>query len=242
MKTDMRLGWIPNLPDIRDNDFIFRPKVTIQTIPDSADLFPKTPIPIFDQGNLGSCTANATSRAIAYDLAKQQLPVFTPSRLYLYYWSRSLEHTIKEDAGAMLGDVFKAYNRHGVCDEKDWVYDISKFTKKPDKEDCLDAKTHRPLKYLHLDNRSAYNIEAAIASGYPVVFGFTVYESFYDIGSDYRMPDPKGDVVGGHAVLATGYDKKTGYITIDNSWSDDWGMGGRFYMPIPFVTPAVSLC
>lgn len=232
-KTDMRLGWVRGLKDIRNIEF--KPKAI--PLPPNLDLFPKIPIPIFDQGNLGSCTGNGTSRAIAFDLAKQQLPVFTPSRLYLYYWARSREHTIKSDSGAVISDVFKAYNTHGVCDENEWPYDISKFAVKPDQEDCRQAKTHRPVKYYSVPARNKPNaIMTAIASGYPIVFGFSVYTNFFDIKSDGIMPEPKGGLEGGHCVLATGYDRQTQYVTCDNSWGTDWGKAGRFYMPFDFIT------
>jgi C1A family cysteine protease len=43
-------------------------------------------------------------------------------------------------------------------------------------------------------------------------------------------------VLGGHAVLAVGYDDATQRFTIRNSWGANWGQGGYFTMPYPYLT------
>ena len=39
-----------------------------------------------------------------------------------------------------------------------------------------------------------------------------------------------------HAVMAVGYDDKNRQVTVLNSWGEDWGDEGYFYMPYDFIT------
>ena len=79
-----RYGWLPDLPDERDH-FYAAPVAAPAVLPASVDLRPQCP-PVYDQGQLGSCTANAIAGAIQFDRLKQQLAqVFVPSRLFIYY-------------------------------------------------------------------------------------------------------------------------------------------------------------
>ena len=71
------------------------------------------------------------------------------------------------------------------------------------------------------------------------MFGFTVYDSFESsevarIGI-LQMPGPKESVVGGHAVLAVGYDDKDERFIIRNSWGKSWGQRGYFTMPYSYL-------
>ena len=84
-------------------------------------------------------------------------------------------------------------------------------------------------------------IQTVLASGYPISFGFTVYESFEsDVGADgiVPMPQPSEKTLGGHAVVAVGY-KPIGralYFECRNSWGPDWGDHGYFWLPAIYVT------
>ena len=78
-----------------------------------------------------------------------------------------------------------------------------------------------------------------LAEGFPFVFGFTVYESFESqqvskTGKVY-MPKKNEKVLGGHAVLAVGYNDKDKRFTVRNSWGTGWGMKGYFTMPYDYL-------
>ena len=45
------------------------------------------------------------------------------------------------------------------------------------------------------------------------------------------MPKPKEQLLGGHAVLAVGYDDTKQWLIVRNSWGTSWGVKGYFYMP-----------
>jgi len=139
-------GWIPDLPDHRDHLYAAPPE-TLQTLPPSADLRPECS-EIYDQGSLGSCTANAIAAAIEFDQMKQQLAqIFEPSRLFVYYNERELEGTVDSDAGAQIRDGIKSVGTQGVCSETEWPYDITKFTDKPPENCYRDAVQYRAVSY-----------------------------------------------------------------------------------------------
>ena len=124
-----RYGWIPDLPDQRDHLYA-APPAFLAALPPSTDLRSGCPA-VYDQGRLGSCTANAIGGAIEFDRMKQKLPDFVPSRLFIYYNERVIEGTVSSDSGAQIRDGIKTVASQGVCPEPDWPYDITKFTQKP---------------------------------------------------------------------------------------------------------------
>ena len=82
-------------------------------------------------------------------------------------------------------------------------------------------------------------IKGCLAHGYPFVFGFPVYESFesQEVAKTgvVPMPGSSEQMLGGHAVLAVGYDDATQRFLVRNSWGDGWGMGGYFTMPYAYL-------
>ena len=120
-----RFGWVPDLPDARD--FMFSaPEAVLMKMPTKVDLTSKMP-PVYDQGQLGSCTANAIGAAFEFDQVKEGYKDFMPSRLFIYYNERAMEGTIDTDSGAMIRDGMKSVAKVGVCAEDTWAYDISKL-------------------------------------------------------------------------------------------------------------------
>src|SRR5690348_15528407 len=170
-----RYGWVPDLPDHRDLLYA-APVAALQALPNKVDLTTKCP-PVYDQGNLGSCTANAIGGAIQFEQMKQSLPDFTPSRLFIYYNERAMEGTIDSDSGAMIRDGVKSVNSLGVCPESEWPYDISQFTNKPPAQSYRDALNCKALQYSRVA-RTLNQMKGCLASGSPFIFGISVYESF----------------------------------------------------------------
>ena len=94
-----RYGWVPDLPDARDHMYA-APVEMMAKLPAKVDLRPHCP-PVYDQGQLGSCTGNAIAGAVQFDREKQKLkPDFVPSRLFIYYGERVIEGTVDTDSGA----------------------------------------------------------------------------------------------------------------------------------------------
>lgn len=233
-----RYGWTPDVPDQRDQLFSATRPI-LAALPPRVDLRAKFPKP-YDQGQLGSCTANAIAGALEFNQKKQkQKPTFTPSRLFIYYNERVMEGTVDSDAGAMLRDGIKSAVKQGVPPEKPWwPYDIAKFREKPPKPVYEEAAKHQAVLYQRVA-RTLSQMKGCLAAGFPFVFGFSVYESFESqtVASTgvVNMPLPKEQLIGGHAVLAVGYDDSESRFIVRNSWSDKWGLKGYFTMPYTYL-------
>lgn len=229
-------GWKRDLPDHRDH-FYNLSLSEMADLPASVDLRSACPL-VYDQGNLGSCTANAVAAAYEFDLMKQGLPTYTPSRLFIYYNERLLEHTVNSDSGATIRESAKVVRSPGVCPETDWPYDIAQFTVRPPKSCYLAAKQHHSLSYQRVP-QVLLQLKAVLASGYPIVFGFSVYESFEsaEVAATGVVPMPGlfEAMIGGHAVCLVGYDDSTQRFTVRNSWSASWGDQGYCYMPYSYL-------
>jgi len=233
-----RYGWIPDVPDVRDHLFS-APLPTLLTLPPKSDLRAKCP-PVLDQGQLGSCTANAIANAHLFDQMKQKAAdTFAPSRLFIYYNERVMEHTVSEDSGAMIRDGIKSISKQGVCPESMWPYVVSKFATKPTAGCYKAALDHQAVSYQRV-LQNLMQMKGCIASGFPFVVGFAVYESFESDAvartGTVPLPAPTEAVIGGHAVLAVGYDDAKQRFHMMNSWGAGWGDKGFFTMPYAYLT------
>jgi len=163
-----RYGWIPDVPDVRDQ--YFRAPRRVGALPPSVDLRGACPA-VYDQGELGSCTANAVSAALEFDQLKQKLSnPFTPSRLFIYYNERAIEGTIDADSGAMLRDGIKTVAGQGACPETMWPYVEDKFTNRPPTPCYKFAKAHPAVQYSRVA-QDVGQMKACLAAGYPFVIG-----------------------------------------------------------------------
>jgi len=240
-------GWRPDLPDHRDFLYAAPPPV-LTALPSNVDLRPNCP-PVYDQGQLGSCTGNAIAGAIEFAEMKEKLPALTPSRLFIYYNERVIEHDVQFDNGAQIRDGIKSVAKQGVCTETCWPYSDQNtdpapcpqcpYAQKPPQKCYDEAKQHKIKVYQRLTPAQT-NLKGCLASGYPFVFGFTVYASFEspEVVKTGIVPMPASGeaVVGGHAVVCVGYDDSKQQFIVRNSWGTGWGISGYFMMPYAYLT------
>ena len=226
-------GWKADQPDFRD--FTYTAVTKKVNLPLAVNLRVKCP-PVLDQGQLGSCTANAIAGIHRFCQMVQKETVFPPSRLFVYYNERALEGTVSSDSGAQIRDGFKTINQKGVCSEVLWPYNIAKFKTKPPVACYSDGMKHQTLQYSSLSQTEAA-LKGCLADGFPVVFGFSVYNSFESntVAKTGIVPMPKkGEaLLGGHAVLLVGYND-TQWIVM-NSWGTGWGDKGYCYFPKAYL-------
>lgn len=222
--------------DILDERDLWQDFKTLTKYIKTVDLRDQMP-PIFDQGKLGSCTSNALSALYQFDEIKQEeKKQFTPSRLFIYFNGRVMENTVDKDAGESIRDGVKTMNRDGVVPEEMWPYDISKFTTEPT-EECYDlAKSHKAVVYKRV-KQTLHQLIQCVCEGFPIAFGFQVFQSFLSIDATGLMPMPLLDEqkLGGHATVICGFDKQKKVFIVRNSWGESWGDKGYFYMPFEFA-------
>lgn len=265
----MRFGWLPDFPDLRD----FRPthnmiksileKVGMKTLDPSTGINLPSPVdlrrwcsPIEDQGNLGSCCSQAGVGAVEYYEKRAFGKHLDASRLFLYKTTRNLMH-LTGDTGAYLRTTMGAMVLFGVCPEEFWKYTDKKpkFDREPSSFCYSFAKNYRTIRYARLDPSGIstpdklFWIKLFLAYGLPSIFGFSVYNSIGQVKNDGKIPYPcaKERVLGGHAIMACGFDDRikirnvdcseetTGALLIRNSWGTGWGDKGYGWLPYQYV-------
>lgn len=237
IRNTSKYGWKRDLPDKRD--LKFKTIMPVKKLPEKVDLRPFCPKKVYDQKNIGACTACAVAAAIEFDRIKQKLnPIFTPSRLFIYYNTRILEGTVQEDAGASLRDTMKSVSSYGAPSEILWPYIESKFMQKPSSQAYKDGLRHKILKYMSVEQTLAH-IKGCLVEGYPIVLGISIYESFEtpEITKSGIIPMPKADetLLGGHAIFLCGFNDKTKTYLGRNSWGQKWGQAGHFEIPYDYI-------
>jgi len=235
-KINSWYGWVPDRPDFRDKLYAAIAKPP-RKMPPKVDLSPGCSA-VEDQGQLGSCTANALVGNLEFLEKKAGRDVTDLSRLFIYYNERAIEGTITEDAGAVIRDGVKSLVKLGVCTEKLWPYQIAQFAKKPSAACYKQAVSHEVTSYHRIIGLQ--QMRQCLAEGYPFVFGFSVYESFESPAvaktGELNLPQAGEKQVGGHAVCAVGYDDAAKRVLVRNSWGADWGLNGYFTMPYDYIS------
>lgn len=211
-----KLGWIPDVPDNRDQIYCAERPRDFARIHDQR--WQNSILPIRDQGRAGSCTGFGVTLGEYASMVMDKsyiTPPFHPSELYAYWNGRRNK---KEDTGASIRDVIKGTVTHGVAPSWTWLYKDKNVLITPPDEAFKQAKKFITIKYARV-SQNLKDILYILGSGYPIVFGHMVYENFWKIGVDGIVPMPKGRIEGGHCQAMVGYNQNKYRILCQNSWS-----------------------
>lgn len=227
------------------------PKLIASKLPLSVDLRSMFP-PCYDQGQLGSSTANAIVGAYQY-----LKPSFMGSRLFLYYNERDIEHSVNVDAGAYVHDGITSLEKNGMCPESLWPYNISQFATKPPESCYTSALTHKVLKSYSVSS-TLNAMKKLLSSGIPFIVGISVFSSFESIQAinSGLVPYPKSNEIsiGSHCVLSVGFsdtvrcpNAPAGSFIFRNSWGSrsgeqgGYGINGYGFIPYGYlINPELS--
>jgi C1A family cysteine protease len=249
MSSSQKYNIVPSEPDKRNWEVEFPTDMTCILDPHTKEVratVNSTPLfyslrpyfyYIFNQGSLGSCTANASCQYYGFLLKKP----FTPfSRLFQYWNTRNLMGKVQVDSGASVKDTVKIMCSVGICLETHWPYTISKFKLKPP------ITAYNAIQ--RLPKGSSYvtvpvtptQWQSALLSGHPIIFGMHVFQQFESVTTSTRgiisYPTPNERYLGGHCMLCTGYNSTTNSFEVLNSWGVRWGSGGYCYLPFEYLT------
>lgn len=189
--------------------------------------------PVYDQGQIGSSTASALCALFGYDA-----PELKGSRLFLYYNERKLENNLSDDQGVLLSEGIKALEKYGLCSEADWPYVAEHFAERPSDECYKKAVLQHVIAAYNLPT-TRDSMRHSLQLGQPFVIGILLFDSFMHVHvsetGNVMMPSQQDKILGGHAVVCVGYnDDKQAWI-MRNSWGENWGDHGHFYLPYEYL-------
>lgn len=275
------MGWLPDYPDFRDYTFEIKEtlenkkkeeienllsptgleRADLTTLPSSVDLRPWCS-KIENQGQIGSCTANAGAGVVEYFENRAFGKYLDASRLFLYKVTRNYAK-LSGDSGAFLRNTMGALVLFGVPPEEYWPYTdkTPEFDREPTAFCYSFASSYKGIRYLRHDDPSLTkeqvleSVKKSLAAGIPSMFGFTVFSSISQAGTTGKIPFPyRNDrILGGHAVVAVGYNDSMiirnstcgtstqGALLIRNSWGETWGDKGYGWLPYDYIKNEVAL-
>ncbi len=272
------MGWLPDRPDVRDlthespeiKEILGKSgsktlrSLAATSATESGELPATVDLrewfsPVEDQEQIGSCTANAACGMVEYYQRRTFGKYIDMSRLFVYKVTRQFLG-LTGDTGAYLRSVMGALALFGAPPEKYWPYETAKFEDDPPAFAFAFAQNYQALTYFRLDPAGQSGedtlsaVKSHLASGIPAIFGFTVYATIRKPkkAGDIPYPAKNETVLGGHAIVAVGYDDnrtvtnpsdgktQTGAFLIRNSWGTTWGEEGYGWLPYEYVRQGLA--
>jgi C1A family cysteine protease len=277
------MGWIRDYPDHRDfrlTSKAVRPMLDV-VMGRSAKLienrqFKKLDLPSFvdlragfspveDQGKIEACTAHVVTSIAEYLEQKASQEYRHRSRLFLYKTTKNLLKA-RGNVGVFLRTAMGALRLFGLPPEEYWAYDPAQLDAEPPAFCYAFAANYKAIHYVRLDTPDIYDdelllaIKTQLAAGFPLAFGTMMFDapmmhaSRPDTLGQLPYPASSDRPIGGHAMVAVGYDdslviehskpdglRSKGAILIRNSWGPGWGKEGYGWLPYTYIQRGLSV-
>jgi hypothetical protein len=186
------------------------PEFSVDQMPTYEAVDHQRHVPVFDQGQLGSCTGNAavgcTGTGAFYDVLEDSSPTFT--------WNEDGAIACYEAATAL--DPFP-----GTYPPDDTGSDGNSVALALKNAGMISGYTHA----------LSYDAAMQALQLQPVIFGLNWYESMFTPGQDGTLR-VTGSLAGGHEVVLSAFDPHTARVRIDNSWGAGWGLNGSAWLQL----------
>ena len=232
LNPNMTFGVIRQEPDAQDMPARMPPPAKAQRV----DLR-KWASPVEQQGNIGGCFANALVGLLELQDTKNG-KFKDKSRLFNFYNTHAIAGTLGKDIGATIRDTMKAAQKFGICDEVMWPYDTNKCWIKPPPQCYTQALGYKITAYKYIPSGNVDAAKGFIDQGYPIEMGMDLFKQFTNsemaLNGLLRMPGSGEKTIGGHAVAVVGFDDVKQRFMVRNSWGQNWGDHGYFYMPYDY--------
>lgn len=240
-KTREISGYIYSAPNANVKNFRST-RYSASQLPKKVDLRPYM-TRVEDQGQVGSCTANAVAGAYEYLVKKNQglEDDYDVSRLFIYYGARAKQGNEKKDSGSAISDAVSLLEETGACSEYTWPYSEQKSVvfAKPSKEAFEEASRHK-ITEAEIIPTTLQAWKSALAEGFPIIFGISLFKSFDNQRKRGFVPNPSSTEAArgshsSHAMLCVGYSDVDRVFIVRNSWGDRWGDNGYCYISYDYI-------
>ena len=204
--------------------------------------------PCFDQEQEGSCVLNGTTGAASILLGVEQQTIVNLSRNFAYWLCRETMGTLDQDSGTYVHLAAALLGTVGAPREATWPYDNngqSTMYVAPTPDCYTEASDNKISAWFSIPGQDVQGspsrldqIEAAIRSNHPVVFGTALDNSImtYQTGQVLSIPNVNA-LIGGHCMVVTGVHYISGIRVwrIRNSWSPSYGDNGHLLISDAFM-------
>ena len=233
-------------------EFRNAPELSVERgiLPESYSLERYLPILYPQKG--GTCVAMSFALARTMMFAKEnnftdrnRISAYSMSPYFLYYLSRDkYDYSCSQGLSPIkVGSIVKNIGFEFMLNiEYQKYYPFTTTSLCPNVSDYFppeleihiqNAKKNRISEVYTIKNID--QLKSAISHGLPVVIGMQISNSFTELKASVWTPlfnENKAHTIGGHAVVAIGYNDELlgGCIQIANSWGDLWGDNGKAWI------------
>lgn len=173
-----------------------------------------------DQGKDGCCVAFSLTGMKEYQEIKEKSYTSYLSPWFIFL----LRGNLKVD-GMIPNEALDILKNFGVCTENEFPYVKANSKNDITSENYNSAKNFRIKDYAYLTNIN--DMKKALNENGPCLIGLPCFNSTRFFWKKSSIND---SLLGGHCVLAVGYDSSRGFL-IRNSWGSNWGEFGYTWFP-----------